>query len=164
MTIEIIYKLKDSESTNVIVLTPEQYFDSIIEGENYENDSIAQFGDTIDYIKRVEISITENDLDNSILKIQGSIRSDSTLRTTYYGNETEFRYFVDYEGRELIVQSIRIAENCMVINRMERDNINSEWTNISYSTGLNYKNESHGREIWYSATKVEYIKRNLIND
>ncbi len=164
MKIEITYKFKDSELTKKFELTPEQYFDPIVEGENYENDSIEQFGDTIDYIKRVDISITENDLEYSILKIQGSIKSDSTLRTTYYGNETEFRYFVDYEGWELIVQSIRIAENCIVINRMERDNINSEWTNISYLTGLNYKNESHGREIWYSATKGEYIKRNLNND
>ncbi len=164
MKIEIIYKLKDSESTNVFELTPEQYFDPIIEGENYEDDSIAQFGDTIDYIKRVDKSITENDLDFSIIKIQGSLKSDSTLKTIYFGNESELRYFVDYEGRELIIQSIRIAENCIVITRMERDNLDSEWINISYMTGLNYKNELHGREIWYFAKDGEYIRQNLKND
>jgi hypothetical protein len=164
MTIEITYKHKNRESTNTFELTPEQYFDPVIEGENYENDSIAQFGDTIDYIKRADSSITENELEYSILKIQGSIKTDSTLRTIYIGNESELRYFVDYEGLELIVQSIRIAENCIVITRMERNNLNSEWTNISYSTGLNYKNESFGREIWYSANKGEYIKQNISTD
>jgi hypothetical protein len=164
MKIEVTYKLKDSQSINVFELTPEQYFDPIIEGENYEFDSIPKFGDTIDYIKRVEISITKNKLDYSIVKITGSVQSDSTLKTIYFGNESELRYYIDYEGRELIIQSIRIAENCIVITRMERDNLNSEWTNINYSTGLNYENELHGQEIWYSAKNGEYIKKIITND
>lgn len=161
MKIEIIYKFKNSELIKNFNLTPEQYFDGITYGENYERNTIAKFGDTIDYIKRFEDSITENDLDFSILKIQGSLESDSILKTTYFGNETELRYLVNNDGWELIVQSIRIAENCILINRMERDNVNSEWSNISFSTGLNYKDESNGHEVWYSATQGEYIKKIL---
>ena len=162
MKIEIIYKFKNSELIKNFNLAPEQYFDGIIDGENYERNNIAKFGDTIDYIKRFEDSITENDLDYSILKIQGSLESDSILKTTYFGNETELRYLVNNDGWELIVQSIRIAENCIIINRMERDNVNSDWSNISFSTGLNYKDESNGHEVWYSATKGEYLKKILV--
>jgi hypothetical protein len=164
MKIEVTYKLKDSESTKVFELAPEQYFDPIIEGENYEIDSIPKFGDTIDYIKIVDLSITENKLDYSIIKIIDSIQSDSSLKTIYFGNESELRYYLDSVGRELIVQSIRVAENCIVVTRMERDSLNSEWTNISYSIGLNYKNELHGQEIWFSGKNGEYIKKILTND
>ena len=156
------------DSTCAFELTPEQYYEPIEQGENYEDDCIPQYDRTINYINdfdsRITDRITEDELEYSIIKIQESIKSDRTLKTTYFGNESDLIYSIDNEGWELIIQSIRVADNCIVITRMERANTNSEWINISYSTGLNYKVEDLGREIWYSAKNGEYIRQNIATD
>ncbi|WP_018343851.1 hypothetical protein [Cytophaga aurantiaca] len=164
MKIEITYKYKNKTSVESVDLTAEQYFDPIDEDENYEDDSIPRYDQTVDYIIEVDSTITEEDLEYSILEIQDSIESDKSIKTTYFGNESQLLYRIDYDGFELIIQSIRVAENCIVVTRMERPDTKSEWINISYSTILNYKKEHSGEETLYSAKAGEYIRKNILED
>ena len=164
MKIEITYKHKNNDSIKVVELTPEQYYDPIDEGENYEEDSIPQYDQTIDYIRDFDSDVSTDVLEYSILKIHGSVESDKSIKTTYFGNGSDLIYSIDHAGWELIIQSIRVAENCSVITRMERANSDSDWININFNTGLNYDNKEAGNETWFSANAGDYIKQNIVID
>jgi len=128
-----------------------------------KKDSIPQYDQTVDFIRDFYPDVTADALEYSILNIQGSVESDKSIKTTYFGNESDLIYSIDHTGWELIIQSIRVAENCIVITRMERENATSDWTNISFTTGLNYDNKEAG-ETWFSAKNGEYIKQHIILD
>ena len=85
-------------------------------------------------------------------------KSDFVTRTNYYGNDTTVVYRKDKDGFELIVQSIRVATNCIVITRLERPNSFSEWANINLNIGLNY-NGDEGEEKWFSSKNGEFINK-----
>jgi hypothetical protein len=157
MNIRITYKLKNIDTIKSIYLTPEQYYDPIEKGQSFEENSIAKFGDTIDYITEFDVFVNAELIEYSLLEIMNSLKSDMKLKTTYFGNESELRYLKDSTGWELIVQSIKVTTNCIVITRMERNGIDSEWKCINFTTGINYINEEYGKEIWLSAHKGEYI-------
>lgn len=164
MNIKITYKCKNNILTTSFELTTQQYYETIEEGENYEDDCIPKYDQTIDYIIDFDSTVTEELLEYSILKIQDSIKSNKNITTTYFGNKSQLIHSISDTGWELIIQSIRIAENCIAITRMERADSKSSWTNISYSTGLNYENNQSGKEIWYSANEGEYIRKNITLD
>ena len=161
MKIEITYKHKNDGSIKAFELTLERYYDPIEEGKNYEEDSIPQYDQTIDYIRDFNADINEDVLEYSILSIHGSVESDKIIKTTYFENGSDLIYRKDFTGWELIIQSIRIAENCAVITRMERPDSNSDWININFNTVLNYNNKELGNERWFSAKDGEYIKQNI---
>ena len=159
MKIKIEYKLRDNNSLALVHLDPSVYFDPIDLGENFEDDTIPKYDDTVKYILDNDNSLKKESIEYTLLTISESSKSDKIEKITYIGNGNESRYTKDYTGWELIVQSIKVAENCIVITRMERENALSEWHNISYSTILN---PSTDKEIYYSSG--EYIKDIIVDN
>jgi hypothetical protein len=161
MNIILTYKLKKSDSIELIKLTPEQYFDKIAEGENLEDDAIAKYDQEGNYILDILPGIQFDDLDYTTVELTGSINSDFVTKTTYYGNDTKVIYRKDKSGFELLIQSIQVAINCIVITRMERQNNSSEWTNINLNVGMNYNKNDQDEEKWYSSKDGELINQRI---
>jgi hypothetical protein len=158
MKIQIEYKLRDNNNIVIFHLDPSVYFDPIDLGENFEDDAIPKFWDTIEFILENDKSIKKESIEYTLLTITESLKSDKVEKITYLHNDNELRYTRDFKGWELIIQSIRVATNCIVNTRMERENAESEWHNVSYSTFLN---PSTDREIYYSSG--EYIKDIIVD-
>jgi hypothetical protein len=159
MKIQIEYKLRDNNNIALVHLDPSVYFDTVDLGENFEDDAIPKYGDTIKFILENDKSIKKESIEYTSLTISDSLKSDKVEKITYLHNDNELRYTIDFKGWELIVQSIKVAENCIVITRMERESVLSEWHNISYSTLLN---PSTDNEIYYSSG--DYIKDNIVDN
>lgn len=162
MDIILSYKIKNSDFIEVLRLTAEEYFDKIQEHENFENDAIAKYDKEQYYILDFNPDISLDELEYTTVELTNSNKSDFVTRTNYYGNDTTVIYRKDKNGFELIVQSIRVATNCIVITRLERPNSFSEWTNINLNIGLNYNQVDNGKEKWFSSKNGEFINKPII--
>jgi hypothetical protein len=158
MKIQIEYKLRDNSNIALLHLDPSVYFDPIDLGENFEDDAIPKFGDTIEFILESDNSIKRETIEYILLTISESLKSDKVEKITYLHSDNELRHTRDFKGWELIVQSIRVATNCIVITRIERENAESEWQNVSYSSVLNPSTDA---EMYYSSG--EYIKDAIVD-
>lgn len=161
MDIILSYKVRNSETIGIIILTPEQYFDRTEESENFEDDAIAKHDQEKYYILECNPEISLDQLENTTIELKGSNKSDFITKTNYYGNDTTVVYRKDKNGFELIIQSIRVTTNCIVIKRLERPNCMSDWTNINLNVGINYKEGDAGEEKWFSPKNGDFIT-NLI--
>jgi hypothetical protein len=160
MNIQITYKLLDNAELFRFDITPQNYFDLIANNENFENHGVAKFNNAKEYLIQQGISVPLDHLEYTLIEISNSIHSDHSIKTNYFGaGQSEVTYRKDKSGFELIIQSFKIATNSIHITRMERNTFDSDWK-ISSSIGLNYEKKS-GEEIWYSATKGEFIHQTL---
>ena len=159
MDIILSYKIKNSDTLNVIRLTAEQYFDKIEKDENIEDNAIAKYDQEHFYILDYNPDISLDQLEHTTIELNGSNKSDFITKTNYYGNDTTVVYRKDKNGFELIIQSIRVTTNCIVITRLERPNSISDWTNINLNVGLNYKKDDDGEEKWFSPKKGDFISK-----
>ncbi len=163
MNIVIKNKLFNNSELFQLTLTPEQYFEKLDDNESYINDGIPKFNKAKDYIVEFDSTIQLEEIEQTIIEVRNTIDNEYQIKTTYLGRgQSEVTHREDNDGYELIITSIKIATNCIEITRMDRVNKSSEWR-ISSTIGLNYEKEHLGQEIWYSATKGEFINQ-VINE
>lgn len=115
MTIKIEYLEKSNSRPIEIQLTPEEYFDSIEEGDTYEKDGIPKFRYVYEYL-----GLEVNKLVWSRENIYGAIF------TTYYYNDgkTWVAYRCDLDGYEEIIHNTQIDElSCHIIRTCKKDNL-----------------------------------------
>jgi hypothetical protein len=164
MDIEIKYKLIDNENVEQFKLTPEVYFDSLDENENFEEDGIPRYQHTLDYLTEFDNSIPTEKIEFTLIEIRNSIKSDHKIKTNYFGQgQSDVIYRKDKDGYELIIQSIKVTTNSILISRMQRKDSDSEWE-ISSSIGVNYEAENTEKENWYSVTEGEFVNQTLKNN
>ena len=72
MDIILSYKIKNSNTIEVIRLTAEQYFDEIQEHENFEDDAIAKYDKAQYYILDFNRDISLDELDYTTIELNGS--------------------------------------------------------------------------------------------
>lgn len=161
MDIEIKYKLVDHEEFVIFSLTPELYYDELDKNETFAEEGIPRFNKAKDYLQELAKTVPLDKIESTIIEIKNS-DNDQIIKTTYFGKgQSELTHRKDKKGYELIIQDIRIATNCILITRLERDNSESEWKFTS-SIGLNYETHHAGQEVWYSSSKGEFINQILI--
>ena len=158
MNIQLTYKLRETSIINEINLCPEEYFESIEQNENFEDDGIAKYNEEWFYILDLISNLKVSDFEFTTVELRGSLKSDFLIKTNHYGNDTIIIYRKDKNGYELMIQSLKIAKNCLVITRMERENSTSEWININLNTGVNY-NKNDENEKWYSLSNGEIMDK-----
>lgn len=152
MIIQYHYKLVGIEEIRTVNMRKIEYFDSILDGENYEDDAIPKYDDPREYIPETENRLFEWDE----LIISDSIKNDRTIRTEYFaeGNSL-FASRKDKNGYESVIQSILISPNKIYISKMERIGTNKPWTNTNFSLGVNV--DGGREEKWYNLKKGELI-------
>lgn len=162
MIITFEYKIKGLTDLKHFTLTPEEYFDELEPNENYVDDGVTTYIDTVDYILDKDQEIQLSEIEYFIEKISGGTKIDTTVKTVYFADgESKLIHRKDEVGYELIIQSFRVAENGLVITRIQRSNPDEDW-HISGSLGLNYKGQED--EKWYSLVQGEYLKNPLVNN
>lgn len=161
MEIEIRFKLKNNSDSFNFSLTPEQYYDMINDNETYEEDGVPKFDEAKGYLTSFDNSISLDTVEQAIIEIKNSNDNDHTIKTFYLGQGSSLIiHREDKNGYELIIQSIKIANNCAVVTRMDRNDSSSDWR-ISSSIGLNCELENIGEEKWYSVINGEFINGNI---
>jgi hypothetical protein len=147
------YKLRNSENISEIGLSKAQYYDPVSKEENYEDDAIPSQNDRRNYCP----GISKTDFEWDEILISESIKSDTSIRTEYYGTGNSWMtYRRDKNGFELIIQSMMIKQELIYISRMERRNTDSSWENIIFTAGV-YP-EGGPEEEWYNLKKGELLK------
>ena len=145
MKITILYKLLNQTQIHEVPLTPEEYFDPLLENENYEDDGIPKYNDTWEYFP--EIPYSNFEWDEHI--ISDSQKNDKRIRTDYFaGGESRVTHRKDANGYELIIQSVLIRANEVYISRMERYSPDENWRTTDLSLGQNF--EGGANEKWYN--------------
>lgn len=159
MKIYLTYKLKNKDSIKEIILTPEEYFEDLV-NDNFD-EAIARYNDEWLYILELNADLSVKDFEYSSIELKGSKNADFKIKTNHFDNETKIRHRKEISGYELIIQCIQISKYCISITRMERDNFQSEWKNINICLGLNYNGCEN--EKWYNSKNGEYINQIIID-
>lgn len=116
MKIKVTYKVKD-EPKKSVYLTSEEYFDSLDEGENYENHGIAKFNYTEEYLNISTSMLEWAEIEIIKAKIGHKIR-------TQYSDDGKSRMTQrrDLDGHEEIIVSSQLTNLDMHIVRIHKEN------------------------------------------
>ena len=153
MDIDIKYRLQDKGIFS-FKLTPSEYY-KITDKGNFEDIDIPKYDDPRQYVTSVNKDTDSHQIEQTEITISNSIKSDTVIKTTYFTEITKLIHRKDKDGFELIIQEIQVADNCIVITRMERDNVNDSWKNVNYNIGLNvFDNQTNER--WFNSLKGEF--------
>lgn len=157
MDIEIKYRLRDN-GTFSLKLPADKYY-TITDKKNFEDIDIPKHSDARQYVTDANKNIDTNQIEQTEIIISNSVKSDTIIRSKYFTEITKLIHRKDKNGYELIIQEIQVADNCVVITRMERDNVNDNWNNVNYNIGLNVF-DSQTNERWFNSLKGEFPSAN----
>lgn len=114
--IRITYKKRKDPSLSSIDLNPEEYFDPLVEGENYQEAGIPKYNHTWEYLNEVI-----NELEWTIEEISGT-NEDRTIRTEFLtGGVNWMIHRKDKSGYEEIIHNTEIAANISHVIRTQKE-------------------------------------------
>lgn len=121
MEIRISYKLIDHPEIKSLLLTPEEYYDSLEANESFEDNGVPRFNNTHEYI-----GLAAKKLKWSIIKITCD-KGISYLRSQYLdGDRSMMEHTIDYDGSEEIIHSNEIEKDKWHIIKTHKT-LNSSW-------------------------------------
>lgn len=157
MEITIEYKMLNDSEIKKITLTPSAYFDELEYNENFEEDGVQKHQDPKKYLEENIESKHLNNIEFIKETIVINLIPTKTITTHYFANGQSIMINrKDINGYESIIQSFKIANNCVLTSKIERNNHSDKWL-IQSSIGLNYEETHVGNEKWYSPLKGEFL-------
>jgi hypothetical protein len=103
MRIEIRYQRHTDLEPQILILTPELYFESLEPGESYEESGVPRYNHAREYLGFVPDELKWTEV--RILEAENS----HTIRTIFYGQNGSMWHRVDADGYEEICLETKMA-------------------------------------------------------
>jgi hypothetical protein len=151
----IQYKLRAESEVQKKVLLPEEYFDSLLEGENYIFDGIPKFNHAWNYTgyKPKALAWTE-----VYIRHLGEVFTKT--RTEFYENgKHSFIQRVDRDGYEILIHSIKLSHEIEQIIRTMKKGATADWVVESIMIGVH---ADTNEERWFDLKREKIALEDLL--